>query len=214
MQAKVVEARIGCAVRASFCGISRILFPLSRDGDHLSHSVSRAPSPPSTTFSRSEDLLGSDASLKVVLDGAGCDYYPRVSSRIRGKSGQATLPLLCLAPHGVFRAAPLTRMPGGLLPRLFTLTQHHPASSSTTFSQSEDLLGSYARPESGAGWCWMVLGGIFSVTLSVTRDSRPGRPRFHGACCLSVFGLSSGKTSVKPAITRHVEKIARSEVEC
>src|SRR5208283_1800971 len=41
---KVVEARIGCAVRASFCGISRILFPLSRDGDHLSHSVSRAPS--------------------------------------------------------------------------------------------------------------------------------------------------------------------------
>ena len=105
---------------------------------------------------------------------AGCDYYPRVSSRIRGKSGQATLPLLCLAPHGVFRAAPLTRTPGGLLPRLFTLTQH-----------------------------WMVLGGIFSVTLSVTRDSRPGRPRFHGACCLSVFGLSSGKTSVKPAITRH-----------
>jgi len=55
----------------------------------------------------------------------------------------------------------------------------------------------------GAGWCRVVLGGIFSVTLSVTRDSRPGRPRFHGACCLSVFGLSSGKTSVKPAITRH-----------
>jgi hypothetical protein len=134
---------------------------------------------------------------------AGCDYYPRASSRIRGKSGQATLPLLCLAPHGVFRAAPLTRMPGGLLPRLFTLTQHHRASSSPTFSRAEDLLGSYARPESGAGWCSMVLGGIFSVTLSVARDSRPGRPRFHGACCLSVFGLSSGKTSVKPAITRH-----------
>jgi hypothetical protein len=48
-----------------------------------------------------------------------------------------------------------------------------------------------------------MLGGVFSVTLSVTRDLRPGRPRFHGACCLTVFGLSSGKTSIKPAITRH-----------
>ena len=76
---------------------------------------------------------------------AGCDYYPRVSSRIRGKSGQATLPLLCLAPHGVFRAAPLTRMPGGLLPRLFTLTQHHFGSDGALESE---LLG---RAKSGAG---------------------------------------------------------------
>jgi hypothetical protein len=76
---------------------------------------------------------------------AGCDYYPRVSSRIRGKSGQATLPLLCLAPHGVFRAAPLTRMSGGLLPRLFTLTQHHFGSDGALESE---LLG---RAKSGAG---------------------------------------------------------------
>ena len=40
-------------------------------------------------------------------------------------SGQL-FPLLCLAPHGVFPAIPLTRGSGGLLPRLFTLTQRHP----------------------------------------------------------------------------------------
>ena len=48
-----------------------------------------------------------------------------------------------------------------------------------------------------------VPGGIFSVTLSVTRNLHSRRPRFHGACCLLVFGLSSGKTGVKPAIARH-----------
>jgi hypothetical protein len=49
----------------------------------------------------------------------------------------------------------------------------------------------------------LALGGIFSVTLSVTWDLHPRCPRFHGACCLTVFGLSSGKTGVEPAITRH-----------
>jgi len=179
----MVEARIGCAVRASFCGISRILFPLSRDGDHLSHSVSRAPS----------TIIGFSGPLPPSLkpdNSAGCDYYPRAFSRFRGKSGQATLPLLCLAPHGVFRAAPLTRMPGGLLPRLFTLTPLH----------FQVFLQIRSNPWPGLK---VERGGIFSVTLSVTRDSRPGRPRFHGACCLPVFGLSSGKTSIKPAITRH-----------
>ena len=33
--------------------------------------------------------------------------------------------------------------------------------------------------------------GIFSVTLSVNRPLRADRPRFRGACCLTVFGLSS-----------------------
>jgi len=32
---------------------------------------------------------------------------------------------------------------------------YHQAPSSTAFSRAEDLLGSYARPESGAGWCWV-----------------------------------------------------------
>jgi hypothetical protein len=116
-------------------------------------------------------------------------------SHLREKRAGDPSPLLCLAPHGVFRAAPLTRTPGGLLPRLFTLTQHHPAhfqiSRRTSRSPRNSKVG------------WMVLGGMFSVTLSVARDLHPKRPRFHGACCLPVFGLSSGKTAVKPAITRH-----------
>jgi hypothetical protein len=45
-------------------------------------------------------------------------------------------------------------------------------------------------------------GGLFSVTLSVTRDSHPKYPRFHKACCPSVFGLSSGE-KFTPAITCH-----------
>ena len=59
---------------------------------------------------------------------------------------------------------------------------------------------SSARYTNGAK---VVLGGIFSVTLSVARNLHLGRPRFHEACCLPVFGLSSGKTGVKPAIARH-----------
>jgi hypothetical protein len=46
------------------------------------------------------------------------------------------------------------------------------------------------------------VGGLFSVTLSVTRDSHPKYPRFHKACCPSVFGLSSGE-KFTPAITCH-----------
>jgi hypothetical protein len=53
----------------------------------------------------------------------------------------------------------------------------------------------------------MVLGGLFSVTLSVTRDLHPGRPRFHKACRPLVFGLSSGKIHFQPAIAFHIGKI-------
>ena len=42
----------------------------------------------------------------------------------------------------------------------------------------------------------MVPGGIFSVTLSVTRDSHPKYPRFHEACRLPVFGLSSSEKKI------------------
>jgi hypothetical protein len=48
-------------------------------------------------------------------------------------------------------------------------------------------------------------GGLFSVTLSVTRDSHPRYPRFHKACSPSVFGLSSGG-NFTPAITCHSGK--------
>jgi hypothetical protein len=191
----VVEARVGCAERASFCGISRILFSLfarRRSFVSLGCPSAQLHPAPLSGFRRNLFLL---SDLKAALGGAGCDYYPRGFSRIRGKSGQATLPLLCLAPHGVFHAAPLTRMPGGLLPRLFTLTRHHPAPFPGLIP---DRFLCYTWK-----WCWMVPGGIFSVTLSVTQDSRPGRPRFRGACCLPVFGLSSGPTTVKPATARH-----------
>ena len=116
-----------------------------------------------------------------------------ILSAFAGKTSRQLLPLLCLAPHGVFRATPLTRRPGGLLPRLFTLTQHHQHLPAISFrSPLEDRAGLTDRLKVVLG-VLMVLGGIFSVTLSVTRDSRPGCPRFHEACRPVVFGLSSGE---------------------
>ena len=202
MQAKVVEARIGCAVRASFCGISRILFPLSRDGDHLSHPVSRAPSSTQHHFQPGRvPRWGLTRDLKVVLDGAGCDYYPRVSSRIRGKSGQATLPLLRLAPHGVFRAAPLTRMPGGLLPRLFTLTPLH----FQVFLQNS--IRSLAKPESGAGryiFCDTVRHpGFTSWAPPISRGMLPSGVR-------TFLWQNKYQASDHPP----QERVTQSEVEC
>ncbi len=44
------------------------------------------------------------------------------ATNTRGYDGRATLPLFCLAPRGVCRAAPVTRTRGGLLPHPFTLT--------------------------------------------------------------------------------------------
>ena len=49
----------------------------------------------------------------------------------------------------------------------------------------------------------MVRGGMFSVILSVIWDLGPKFPRFREACCLLVFGLSSGTTRVAPATTYH-----------
>jgi hypothetical protein len=119
--------------------------------------------------------------LPSLKAGPGATITRGALPAFAGKAGRLPFPLLCLAPHGVFRAAPLTRTPGGLLLRLFTLTQLAP-------------------------------GGVFSVTLSVVRDFHPGRPRFHGACCLPVFGLSSGQTGAQPAITRHNRKISTERV--
>ena len=139
---------------------------------------------------------------------AGCDYYPRVSSRIRGKSGQATLPLLRLAPHGVFRAAPLTRMPGGLLPRLFTLTQHHPAPLSDGRKTCWGLTRDLKVGLDGAGRY------IFCDTVRRPGIHVLGAPDFtgHVAFRCSDFPLAKQVSSQRSPAT--IEKIARSEVEC
>jgi len=67
----------------------------------------------------------------------------------------------------------------------------------------EDPVGSYPAFSPLPG---TVPGGIFSVTLSVTRDLHPGYPRFHEACRLPVFGLSSGVKNFQPAIACHAEQ--------
>jgi hypothetical protein len=54
----------------------------------------------------------------------------------------------------------------------------------------EDPVGSYPAFSPLPGT--LMPGGLFSVTLSVTRDSHPGHPRFHEAYRPVVFGLSSG----------------------
>ena len=121
-----------------------------------------------------------------------------------GKAGRQPFPLLCLAPHGVFRAISAYAKSGGLLPRLFTLTQHHLASARHRSRNEAYRLVSRHLVQDGAGRY------IFCDTFRYPGLTLPGRPRFHGACCLSVFGLSSGKISVKPAITCHGRKIAWS----
>ena len=149
----MVEARIGCAVRASFGGISRILFPLSRDGDHLSHSVSRVPS-------------------------WGATITRGVLPAFAGKSGQATLPLLCLAPHGVFRASRIT-------PRA--------VSSYLAFSPLPALFSKNRR-------C------LFCDTFrhcSPESFRRCSARVFYAACCRMVFGLSSSESFDSPAIICH-----------
>ena len=127
------------------------------------------------------------------------------------RTSRQLFPLLCLAPHGVFRAISLTRKSGGLLPRLFTLTQCHQLLSPKASGQSDFSAGSLGKFR----FCHylaadtihrqlMAPGGLFSVTLSVTRDSHPEYPRFHEACRLPVFGLSSDENDFQPAIACHV----------
>jgi hypothetical protein len=82
-------------------GVSRILFPLSRLAIIYLTRVNACPA----------------QQLRVRL-------IPEDSSRFRGNVSGQLVPLLCLAPHGVYRAIPLAQGSGGLLPRLFTLTQH------------------------------------------------------------------------------------------
>jgi hypothetical protein len=178
----MVEARVGCAGRASF----------------LWHKPNSVPA-----FARWRSFI-SLGFPSAQPSGAGCDYYPRDSSSVSGKSRQATLSLCFVLHHMGFFVRPRLRdtrwaltPPFHPCPAPSSPTPHH---FQVSRKNRSDVL---ILPESGAGWGWMVLCGIFSVTLSVIRDLHPGCPRFHGACCLTVFGLSSGKTSVRPAIARH-----------
>src|ERR1700712_3158480 len=52
----------------------------------------------------------------------GMRLIPGSCLRLRGGESGGSCFLLCLAPHGVFRAPALAHTGGGLLPRLFTLT--------------------------------------------------------------------------------------------
>ena len=61
----------------------------------------------------------------------------------------------------------------------------------------------------------MMQGGLFSVTLSVTWDLHPKYPRFHEACRLPVFGLSSGEklSSQRSPATIGILPSKRSEIQ-
>jgi hypothetical protein len=134
------------------------------------------------------------------------------------KRSEPLIPLLCLAPHGVFHATSLTRRSGGLLPHLFTLTRRAssqwPVGSCHKSHRSLALIRRLAAFSLSPVSLFLLAtenrllttspaGGLFSVTLSVTWDSHPKYPRFHKACCPSVFGLSSGEKMFPPAIACH-----------
>jgi hypothetical protein len=91
---------------------------------------------------------------------AGCDYYPRVPSRFPGKASGQPFPLLCLAPHGVFRTISLTLRSGGLLPRLFTLTHHHQLPVVTVTCQ----LNQPKFAATDAFWLWKHLTSYLYLT--------------------------------------------------
>jgi hypothetical protein len=123
----------------------------------------------------------------------------------RKRSGPL-IPLLCLAPQGVFRATSLTRRSGGLLPHLFTLTRRascqwsvvsqvssSPSANKTIWRLLPNPRSFFSLATENRLLTTSPAGGLFSVTLSVTWDSHPKYPRFHKACCPSVFGLSSGE---------------------
>jgi hypothetical protein len=137
------------------------------------------------------------------------------------KRSEPLIPLLCLAPHGVFHATSLMRRSGGLLPHLFTLTRRASCQWSVGSCQSKShrslalirrlvafsliAVSLFLLATENRLLTTSPAGGLFSVTLSVTWDSHPKYPRFHKACCPSVFGLSSGEI-FPPAIACHLRR--------
>ncbi len=93
-------------------------------------------------------------------------------------------PLFVLHRMGFFLRSGLRRNPVGSYPAFSPLP-------STFFTTLNEVNVAIMKE---------VLGGLFSVTLSVTRGFRFGCPRFHGAYCLLVFGLSSTPKIFEAAI--------------
>ena len=107
-----------------FCGISRILFPLSRDGDHLSHPVSRAPRPTLEAFSKPRSTLAASNASKVVR---GATITRGILPAFAGKPGRQPFPSALSCTTWGFSCGCACATPGGLLPRLCTLTEHYSA---------------------------------------------------------------------------------------
>ena len=115
-------------------------------------------------------------------------------------------PLLCFVLHhmGFLMRPRLHGSPVGSYPAFSTLPR-------TTFRRQRALNFAVSlRPK-------VVRGGIFSVILSVPWSFRPKLPRFREACCLLVFGLSSGTKRLhqRPPVTalfvaRTAKKVQRS----
>src|SRR5437868_9242249 len=94
-------------------------------------------------------MLGDDHSSHPNFSECLANFRSPWCDDTRGSNGPAALPLFCLAPHGVFRASRIAS---------------RAVSSYLAFSTLPDLR------------CQRT-GGVFSVTLSVSPDFRPGRPR-------------------------------------
>ena len=175
------EARRGDAGRASFGDISRILFPLSRVAIIY---LARFPERPAPLWRRFRRF----ASAKVVR---GATNTQGLISRFRGKIGQATRSSVLSCTAWGFSCNPAYAKARWALTPPF---QPSPAPL-------------WVQPDSSHSSRWsspkVVRGGIFSVILSVIRSLCPEFPRFREACCLLVFGLSSGTRSVAPATACH-----------
>ena len=136
----------------------------------------------------------------------GVRLVPEVSIfRLRRKN-RAGDPFLCFVLHrtGFLMRPRLHEGPVGSYPAFSTLPR-------TTFRRQRALNFAVSlRPK-------VVRGGIFSVILSVPWSFRPKLPRFREACCLLVFGLSSGTKRLhqRPPVTalfvaRTAKKVQRS----
>ena len=163
--------------------ISRILFSLQASGSHLSRSVTRAPR---TTLAAPGTL---DASAQPKWYGVRLIPEDPFHVYTENRAGD---PLLCFVLHhmGFLMRPRLHESPVGSYPAFSTLLR-------TIFErQARSQFRVSLRPK-------MVRGGMFSVILSVIWGLGPKFPRFREACCLLVFGLSSGATKVAPATTYH-----------
>src|SRR5271166_2675262 len=117
------------------------------------------PAPPSTTF---RSRVRPEQVLRPAESGAGWGWVrllPEVFFPLprEKRAGNPTSALSCTT-WGFSCGSAYANARWALTPPFHPYpapSSITPAPSSTTFSRAEDLLGSYARPESGAGWCWV-----------------------------------------------------------